>query len=130
MDTNLHQRVILRLHNAWQLRLLGICLIAAVSSVAAFAQIPQTLTPAEATQVRRLIQTWLECSVCDNVDSSPELRSVIERGGAAIEPLRTALLEGPLHRRAKMIAQILTHAGQGVNDWDAKLREHFRVADA
>jgi hypothetical protein len=95
MDTNLHQRVILRLHNAWQLSLLGICLIVAVSSVAAFAQIPPTLTPDEATQVRRLIQTWLECSVCDYDDSSPELRSVIERGGAAIEPLRTALLEGP-----------------------------------
>jgi hypothetical protein len=92
MNTDIRHRVIIRLHNAWRLGLLGSCIIAAVSPVAAFAQ---DLSSAEASQVRRLIQTWLDCSVCDNDESDPTLKPVIERGAAAIGSLGTALLDGP-----------------------------------
>lgn len=85
-------RVTIRLHNAWRVCLLASCIFAAVSPIAVFAQ---DLPAAEATEIRRLIQTWLECSVCDNDESDPVLKPLIKRGKAAVGSLKLALLDGP-----------------------------------
>lgn len=90
MNIDAHQTVIKQL-TPWHLCLLGICIISMASSETAIAQAPATLSPADATQVRREIQAWLECGLCDEAELTP----VKARGAAAVGSLRFALLSGP-----------------------------------